>query len=135
MLGIAAWRVIFSCVSSRPTGSLFLRLLILAAAVFCASGNSLSIQHVKAGPEEPTRVEVVGGVVRVHLGQDAGDAASAAWPDAGLVFTAVDPGVAGNDIQIEFVDPVDWGQSMQVQVDGGLIQVFLPTNTQERASA
>ena len=60
---------------------------------FGRSAAGLAVQHVKAGPGEPTWAEMAGGAVRVHLGQDAGDAASAAWPDAGLVFTAAEPGM------------------------------------------
>ncbi len=104
--------------------------IVYQAAEVGTGGEQITVQHVKS-TDDTTSATVVGNAVTVHLGQDPGDAATAIWSEGDLTFTAVEPGTAGNNISIEFIDPGVDDVPMSVDVEDNLIQVYLPTSSSE----
>lgn len=104
--------------------------IVYRAAEVGTGGDQITVQHVKSS-DETTYATAGGSAVTVHLGQDQGDHATTTWSEGDLTFTAVEPGTAGNNITIEFLDPGVDDVSMTVDVVDHLIQIYLPTSSSE----
>ena len=89
--------------------------------------------HIGANAEQSmdinigdVRAQALGGAA--GTGSTGGGATAATGDLAGVTFTAKTPGAAGNSIQIEFVDPSDSDQSLNIDVSGNTITVNLATD-------
>jgi len=68
------------------------------------------------------------GSVELSGGNDGASATPATGKLAGVTFTAVTPGEAGDEIEIEFVDPGEADQGLKITVDNNKITVYLATD-------
>lgn len=90
---------------SPETAALVNQSLTYTAVDAGVAGNDITIELVDTGvPDQALEVSVVGSAISVNLELDSGVASELVVQD--LTYTAVDVGVAGDDITIEYVDDV-----------------------------
>lgn len=110
--------------NSGATASLVNQDLTYTALEAGAAGNDISIELINNGvPSQPLEVNVSGDAIAVTL--EIGAGTDAELVNQGLTYTAVEPGVGGNDISIELIDNMTPGQPLVVDVTGDAIAVTL----------
>jgi len=107
--------------------------LIFTAKQAGAAGNDIAVEYRDPNAANAVlSVEVVDGVIVVHLENDGGVLASLETAFAGgnndIVFTAKAGGEAGNDVSLAFLDPGAASEALTVDANGNAITVNLATS-------
>ncbi|HWL51357.1 MAG TPA: phage tail sheath subtilisin-like domain-containing protein [Chthoniobacteraceae bacterium] len=89
--------------------------------------HGVELIEVQSGPR-PIRTVKSSVIGIVGTAPDAEPARAASATIGGLIFTAKEPGIAGNQVSVALVDPGENSASLSVDTEGSRVAVSLATN-------